>query len=94
MEQKQNKSPSALEGLLAEKHKAMIDTEWAAVFNAPLGLDPAKIKCSSTKQVYWRCQRCGSLYRMSPKERTRKAFRDQEPCFYCRGRRQKHPFTV
>ena len=94
MEKTDSVGTGFLDGLLSEHHKEMIETEWVTAFNVILGLDPRSIRCCSTRQAYWKCSKCGSLYRMSPKERTRKAFRGQEACFYCRGRRQIHPFTV
>ncbi len=81
------------EGLLAEKYPEMAE-EWLTPFNLQLGLDLNKVLCSYTGIAYWRCPKCNDIYRMSPRERCDRWFRRQESCYYCRGRRQKHPFTV
>ncbi len=83
-----------LEGMMADRKEEMVQKEWFFPFNRFLGLDPTTTPCASTKHVYWQCPKCSSRYRMSPRERCNRAFRNQESCYYCRGRRQKHPFTV
>ena len=83
-----------LEGKLIEKHREMVEKEWFTAFNQMLGLDPLTISCGCTLKIYWKCPKCSNTYRMSPKERTLRLYRNQESCFYCRGRRQVHPFAM
>ncbi len=86
--------PEHLKGNLKEKYPAMAEKEWYGPFNRVLGLDPGEMACSSTKDVYWQCAQCGNVYRMSPRDRANRKYRNQESCYYCRGLRQMHPFTV
>ncbi len=81
------------EGLFATKYPEMAG-EWLTSFNRQMDLDIDMVLCSYTGSVYWKCPKCNEIYRMSPKERCDRWFRNKESCYYCRGRRQKHPFTV
>ena len=65
-------------------HPVMND--WDADVNLKLGLDPAKIKLRSNKQVHWVCRKCplGHLHRWAATPSDRTAY--NTGCPYCSSR--------
>lgn len=88
------KQRELLDGKLIEKHVEMMEKEWFAPFNQLLSLDPMTISCGCTRTAYWKCPKCQNIYRMPPRDRILRKYRNQESCYYCRGRRQAHSFAM
>ena len=74
-----------------QTHSALADSghpvmnDWDADLNLKLGLDPAKIKLRSNKQVHWVCRKCplGHLHRWAATLSDRTAHSSGCPC--CSG---------
>ena len=47
----------------------VVNEEWYGTYNRIIGLDPTILSKDSAKTVYWKCTKCGSVYRMSPKKK-------------------------
>ena len=63
-----------------------IAKEWG-IENYLLGIGgPEGYKYNSTKQVYWKCPKCNTRYKMPIDDRIIKEKRGHEPCWKCAGR--------
>jgi len=60
--------------------------EWNYEKNNELGINPGNVVKGSTKQVYWNCPKCKSLYMTSILSRTR----CNSKCPYCAGQKVNH----
>lgn len=69
-------------------YSELVDAEWNYLSNALIG-DPDNIFPDSSKTFFWKCQKCGYVYKASPKESVRDLQRNIESCSYCKGLRQK-----
>ena len=72
----------------------MVNEEWHWTYNRIMGSEPATTSKDSVKAVYWKCPKCGAVYRMSPRKKLEQKERNKTSCFACRGRVQIHAFTV
>lgn len=70
--------------LAATSHPMMLQYDYA--LNALAGLDPAKIKCGSHKQVHWICHNCpkGQVHRWTVSPNQRFHHHKGRGCPYCR----------
>jgi hypothetical protein len=81
------RKPVPGETSLKALYSDMVDAEWNYLSNALLG-DPDNILPDSSKPFFWKCQKCGYVYKSSPKDRIRDMRRKMDSCSNCKGLRQ------
>jgi rubrerythrin len=67
----------------------LIEKEWKFISNILLGSPDGIFPTLASQQYFWKCPKCSTTYKSSPKTRIQNLQRGIESCPSCKGLRQK-----